>query len=91
MINQPGSEITFPIVGGIFGVGQLATSLKALADSGQIGPWHVGHWIDFRHRAIRIQFGTAADGELARERVQNWHRAHVPAGSGASDAPVGKG
>jgi hypothetical protein len=69
-------EITFPIAGGIFGVGRLATSLKALAEAGKIGPWHVGHWIDFRHRAIRMKFSTNADGEFARSFVENWHRAH---------------
>ena len=83
-----GREITFPVVGGIFGVVRLSTMLKALADSGQIGPWHVGHWIDFRHTAIRIQFDTRADGEIAEGFVENRNRAHVPAGSGASDALV---
>lgn len=88
MTNLPGSEITFPVVGGIFGVGRLATVLKALVDSGQIGPWHVGHWIDFRHAAIRIQFDTRADGELAKGFIANSHRAHVPAAGGISNAPV---
>ena len=70
MINAQESEIVFPITGGIFGVGQLATSLKALAEAGKIGPWHVGHWIDFRHTAIRIRFHSTADGELARSVVE---------------------
>ena len=91
MTNLPGSEITFPIVGGIFGVGRLATMLKGLADSGQIGPWHVGYWIDFRHTAIRIQFDSRADGELAEDCLENSHRAHVPTGNGACDAPVVEG
>jgi len=86
-----GSELTFPVVGGIFGVGRLATMLKALVDSGQIGPWHIGHWIDFRHTAIRIQFDTPADGEIAEGFVANRHGAHVPAGSGAPDGLVAKG
>ena len=47
MTNLDGCEITFPIVGGIFGVGLLATKLKALADTEQIGPWHIGQWTDF--------------------------------------------
>ena len=79
MTNLQDSEITFPIAGGIFGVGQLATSLKALTEAGKIGPWHIGRWIDFRHTAIRIQFGTSVDGELAKRFIENWHRAHVPA------------
>ena len=35
--------------GGKAVVGRLATRLKALAAADQIGPWHIGHWIDFRH------------------------------------------
>jgi hypothetical protein len=62
--------ITFPVAGGIFGVGRLATKLNELLNRGQIGPWHVGQWIDFKHTAIRIKFLTAADGEVAtRSRV----------------------
>ena len=90
MTNPQGSEITFPVVGGIFGVGSLATMLKALAGLGQIGSWHIGHWIDFRHTAVRIQFDTRADGEIAEDFIENWHRAHAPTGN-VSDAPVGKG
>jgi hypothetical protein len=67
MTNLDGCVITFPIVGGIFGVGRLATKLKALADTDQIGPWLIGQWIDFRHTAIRIRFASIADGERARE------------------------
>ena len=67
MANLDECVITFPVVGGIFGVGRLATRLKALADTGQIGPWHIGHWTDFKHTAIRIRFGSVADGERARE------------------------
>ena len=69
MTNSQASEITFPVVG-IFGVGRLATILKGLADSGEIGPWRVGQWTDFRHTAIRIQFDTGADGELAEGFVR---------------------
>jgi len=57
--------ITFPIVGGIFGVGQLASRLNALLSVGQIGPWHIGRWINFKHAAIRIRFNSVADGEAA--------------------------
>jgi len=65
MTNLDEFEVTFP-VGGIFGVGRLATRLKTLADAGQIGPWHIGRWIDFRHTAIRIRFNSVADSELAK-------------------------
>jgi hypothetical protein len=67
MRNLDGCVITFPIVGGIFGVGRLATKLKALSDTEQIGPWHIGQWTDFKHAVIRIRFVSIADGERARE------------------------
>ena len=74
---MPGSDecvITFRVVGGIFGVGRLATKLNELLNSGQIGSWHVGQWIDFRHNAIRIKFLTAADGDFATlTRVTEQH------------------
>ena len=57
MTNLDECVITVPIVGGILSVGRLATRLTALAGTQQIGPWHIGHWIDFKHTAIRIQFG----------------------------------
>ena len=63
------SEVTFPISGGIFGVGRLATKLNQLLDLGYIGPWHVGRWIDFTHTAIRINFLTDADAKAARSYV----------------------
>jgi hypothetical protein len=57
--------VTFRVQRGIFGVGSLATRLKALESIGQIGPWHIGQWIDYTHSAIRIRFSSAADGKLA--------------------------
>jgi hypothetical protein len=45
----------------------LATKLKKLEAAGTIGPWHIGHWIDYTHAAIRIRFNTAADAELAQQ------------------------
>jgi len=58
--------ITFPVLGGIFGVGRLATRLNELANAGQIGSWRVGQWTDSKRTAIGIRFGTVADGEVAR-------------------------
>ena len=58
--------VTFPVVGGVFGVGRLATALNELSSTDRIGPWHIGQWIDFRHTAIRIKFGTAADASMAK-------------------------
>ena len=46
------SVVRFPVAG-IFGVGCLATRLKALESVNQIGPWHIGHWIDYTHTTIR--------------------------------------
>jgi hypothetical protein len=66
MTNLDECAVTFP-VGGIFGVGRLATRLKMLVDGDQIGPWHIGQWTDFRHTAIRIRFTSVADSELAKE------------------------
>jgi hypothetical protein len=57
--------VTFVVSGGVFGVGRLATKLNELSKTDQIGPWHIGQWIDFRHTAVRIKFGSAADGKLA--------------------------
>jgi hypothetical protein len=58
--------VTFPVRSGIFGVGRLATRLTALAANREIGEWHIGHWVDWRHTAIRINFDTAGDAALAK-------------------------
>src|SRR3954454_16029333 len=63
--NLADSIVTFPIAGGIFGVGYLATRLQALQSVGHIGPWHVGHWVDFTHTAIRIRFNSIVDAQVA--------------------------
>jgi hypothetical protein len=52
-------------VAGIFGLGRLATRLKALESVDLIGQWHVGHWIDYTHTAIRIRFTSPADARTA--------------------------
>ena len=65
MTNLADSMVTFPIAGGIFGVGRLATSLTTLQSVGHIGPWHVGHWVDFTHTAIRIRFDSVVDAQVA--------------------------
>jgi len=63
--NSPPHIVTFPVTEGIFGVGRLATRLKALEGTNQIGSWHVGHWIDHTHTAIRIQFDNDEDARVA--------------------------
>lgn len=66
MSNQFECLVTFPVRSGIFGVGRLATRLTALAANREIGEWHIGHWVDWRHTAIRINFDTAGDAALAK-------------------------
>jgi hypothetical protein len=62
--------ITFAITGGIFGVGRLAARLGELSQSGQIGAWHIGPWVDWRHTAIRIKFDSVEDGKLSEHVVR---------------------
>jgi len=62
--------VTFAVTGGIFGVGQLATRLNKLLESGQIGVWHIGPWVDWHHTAIRIKFASVEDGKLSEDVVR---------------------
>jgi len=71
MPNSDECVITFPVAGGIFGVDRLATTLNELSATAQIGPWHIGHWVDFKHTEIRIGFATPADGKLASHACIN--------------------
>ena len=64
MTGSSESVVTFPVAG-IFGVGRLASRLKELESVDLIGPWHVGHWIDYTHTAIRIRFSSQADARTA--------------------------
>jgi hypothetical protein len=67
MTNLDECVITVPVVGGIFGVGRLATRLKALADTEQIGPWHFGHLdaCGSRQDPRRSEAGAASIGSIA--------------------------
>lgn len=65
MTSQSKCLVTFPVRSGIFGVDRLAKRLNALAASDQIGDWHIGHWVDWRHTAILICFSTVADAGRA--------------------------
>ena len=65
MVIPPPDVVTFPVTEGIFGVGRLATQLKALEGDDQIGSWHVGHWVDHTHTAIRIRFENGEDVQVA--------------------------
>ena len=58
------SGLTFAVAG-IFGAARLASRLKELESVDLIGPWHIGHWIDYTHRAIRIRFSSPADARKA--------------------------
>ena len=62
------SVITFTVAG-IFGAGRLARRLKELESVDLIGPWHVGHWIDYTHTAIRIRFRSRGDARTALIKV----------------------
>ena len=64
MTGSSESIVTFPAAG-IFGAGRLASRLKELESVDLIGPWHVGHWIDYTHTAIRIRFSSPADARTA--------------------------
>ena len=64
--NQTECLVTFPVGSGIFGVGRLATRLTALATNREIGEWHIGHWVDWKHTGIQITFDTAKDAALAK-------------------------
>lgn len=57
--------VTFAVTGGIFGVGRVATRLNKLLESGKIGVWHIGPWVDWRHTAICIKFDSVEDGKLS--------------------------
>lgn len=68
MPNQLECAVIFPVSRGIFDVGRLATRLSGLVASHEIGEWHIGHWVDWRHTGIRITFRTAADAATAQSR-----------------------
>jgi hypothetical protein len=51
--------------GGNFRGWSAATQLKAVEGDDQIGSWHVGHWIDHTHTAIRIRFDNGEDVQAA--------------------------
>jgi hypothetical protein len=71
MVAPPPNIVTFPVTEGIFGVGRLATQLKALEGANQISSWHVGHWIDHTHTAIRIRFDNDGDADVATRNVRS--------------------
>ena len=67
--DVPNAVVTFSVTGGIFGVGRLASRLKTLESVNLIGSWHVGDWIDYTHKAIRIRFNNAVDAKVAILKV----------------------
>jgi hypothetical protein len=68
--RTPECMITFAVTGGIFGVGRLPARLDELSQSGRIGAWHIGPWVDWRHTAIRIKFDSIKDGKLSEHVVR---------------------
>ncbi len=71
MPSQGDCVVTFPVEGGIFGVGRLATRLTALKTRHQIGEWHIGRWVDWRHKAIRISFDSPEDATFAKSAQED--------------------
>ena len=69
MTDIPDTVVTFSVMGGIFGVGRLASRLKALESSNLIGSWYVDDCIDYTHNAIRIRFDNVADAKVAILKV----------------------
>jgi hypothetical protein len=83
--RAPECMITFAVTGGIFGVGRLAARLDKLSQSGRIGAWHIGPWVDWRQTAIRIKFDSVEDGKLSEQIV---HLALQNAASVAAPSPL---
>ena len=69
MTDIPDTVVTFSVMGGIFGVGRLASRLKALESINLIGSWYVDDCIDYTHNAIRIRFDNVADTKVAILKV----------------------
>ena len=69
MTDIPDAVVTFSVMGGIFGVGRLASRLKALESINLIGSWYVDDWIDYTQNAIRIRFDNVADAKVAILKV----------------------
>ena len=70
MTDIPDTVVTFSVMGGIFGVGRLASRLKALESINLIGSWYVDDCIDYTHNAIRIRFDNVADAKVAILKVE---------------------
>jgi hypothetical protein len=68
MTASAGSVITFAAAG-VFGAGRLASRLEELESVDLIGPWHIGHWVDDTHKAIRIRFSSRADARTAASKI----------------------
>ena len=68
MTEASESVITFTVAG-LFGAGRLASRLKEPESVDLIGPWHVGHWMDYTQKAIRIRFASRADARTAVSNV----------------------
>jgi hypothetical protein len=69
-LRAPECMITFAVTGGIFGVGRLAARLEELSQSGRIGAWHIGPWVDWRHMSIPIKFDSVEDDKLSEHVVR---------------------
>lgn len=89
-MSHPGAFVTFPVSGGIFGVGRLASRLKTLTAAKEIGDWHLGLWVDWRHTAISVDFGNAADAALTERLCSDagqWPRSALSGAAAGGRAP----
>ena len=59
-------RVTFPVQHGVFGVDRLAVRLNTLVQTREIAGWHAGHWVDWHHTTIAIDFESTADAALAK-------------------------
>ncbi len=64
-------RVTFPVEGGIYGVGRLARRLDALVRTDDIALWRLAGWTDWKHGAIRIDFATPRDARRAAEACRD--------------------
>jgi hypothetical protein len=78
-------RVTFPVDGGIYGVGRLAKRLNALVGKDGIAVWRLAGWTDWKHRAIRIDFDSPRDARRAAEECRD--DATGAGGRGAGERP----
>jgi hypothetical protein len=64
-------RVTFPVEGGIYGVGRLVKRLNALMREDSIAVWQLAGWTDWKHGAIRIDFASPEDASHAEDACRD--------------------